>query len=89
MNRVVDIFVESNKVIEQDVLNTIVRNIQPPASGEIIRLAQVGKRPPIFRATLATRVKDQYIKYLRNTLRNYFGFNGVPILIKTKILKRR
>jgi GTP-binding protein len=89
MNRVVDIFIESNKVIEQDVLNTIVHNIQPPASGEIIKLAQVGKRPPIFRATLVTRVKDHYIKYLRNTLRNYFGFSGVPILIKTKIVKRR
>jgi GTP-binding protein len=89
MNRVVDIFVESNKIVEQDVLNTIIRNIQPPAGGEIIRLAQVGRRPPIFRATLATRVKEHYIKYLRNTLRNYFGFSGVPILIKTKISKRR
>jgi GTP-binding protein len=89
MNHVIDIFVESNKVVEQDVLNTIVRNFQPPASGEIIKLAQVGKRPPIFRATLTTRVKEHYIKYLRNTLRNYFGFNGVPILIKTKIVKRR
>jgi GTP-binding protein len=87
-NRVLGVFAESNKVVDQKLLNNIIKNFQSPAGGEILKMVQVGKRPPVFRVTLAISVKDSYIKYLRNSIRNYFGFSGVPILIKTKIVGR-
>ena len=88
MNSVLDIFFESNKVVDQNILNNIVQNIHPPAGSKILKLKQIGKKPPIFTATLTDSVKESYIKYLRNSIRNYFGFKGVPILIKTKIIKK-
>jgi GTP-binding protein len=88
VKKVLDIYKESDKAVGKRVLDDICKNMKDPPAGEILMLRQVGRRPPIFRATLTTAVKESYIKYIRNTIRNYFGFAGIPILIKTDIRKK-
>jgi GTP-binding protein len=89
VQKVLDIYKESDKAVGKRVLDDIIKNMKNPPAGEILKLRQVGRRPPVFRATLTTAVKESYIKYIRNTIRNYFGFAGLPILIKTDIRKKR
>lgn len=88
LNCVLNIYSENNKVVDKDVLRNLIKNLQPPAGGDLLNLKQAGTKPPIFRATLSTSVKESYIKYIRNSIRQYFGFSGVPILIKTNIVKK-
>jgi GTP-binding protein len=86
---IVDIIREKKKTVDKKVLQSLLPRFQQPSGGELVHVRQVETDPPVFRATLTTSVKDSYIKYLRNTLRNYFGFIGVPILIKTRVIKHR
>lgn len=88
VQKVLEIHKESDKTVSKRALDDITKTLQDPPGGEILKLRQVGRRPPIFRATLTSTVKESYIKYLRNTIRNYFSFAGIPILIKTSITKR-
>lgn len=85
MSRVLDIDRESGKTVDQSTLDALAGSLKPPPDGALIRLRQTGSRPPVFEATLSARVKESYIKYLRNQIRNYLGFSGIPILIRTAI----
>lgn len=89
LNCVLNVYAENSKIVDKGVLSNIAKNLKPPQGGALLSMKQIGTRPPIFRATLSTRVKDRYIKYIRKSIRNYFGFSGVPILIKTKIVHKR
>lgn len=86
---VLDIERENSKVADKKVLNNLVTNLKPPTGGVLLHLKQIGTRPPMFRATLSTSIKNSYVKYIRNSIRQYFGFSGVPILIKTRVVKKR
>jgi GTP-binding protein len=86
---ITDIIREKKKTVEKKALQAILPRIQQPTGGELVHVRQTATDPPVFRATMTTSVKDNYIRYLRNTLRNYFGFSGVPILIKTRVIKHR
>ncbi|KPK63080.1 hypothetical protein AMJ83_08395 [candidate division WOR_3 bacterium SM23_42] len=88
MQKVIEIYRESAKMVDKRVLSDMAKSLKSPPNGEIIDLKQIGHRPPVFRATLSISVKESYMKYLRNSIRNYFGFSGIPILIKTRILRR-
>ena len=88
MQKVLDIYRESAKMVDKRVLSDMIKSLKSPPNGEIIGLKQIGHRPPVFRATLSTSVKEGYVKYLRNSIRNYFGFSGIPILIKTRIARK-
>lgn len=89
MQKVLEIYQESGKIVCKRVLEDMSKTLKPPPRGEIIKLKQIGQRPPVFHATLTTTVKESYIRYLRNTIRHYFGFAGTPILIKTNTRIRR
>lgn len=89
MRQVLNIYRESDKTVSQHVLDDITETLKPPPNGEVLKLRQVGRRPPIFQATISSSVKESYIKYLRNSIRNYLGFTGIPVLIKTNIKKIR
>jgi predicted GTPase len=89
MQKVLEIYRESGKIVSKRVLEDMRETLKPPPRGEIIKLKQIGQRPPIFQATLTSTAKESYIKYLRNTIRRYFGFAGIPILIKTNTRTRR
>lgn len=88
LNCVMDIYSERDKVVDKGVLRDMHKNLRQPAGGRFLNLRQIGRKPPVFKATLSTSVKENYIKYLRNSIRNYFGFSGVPILIKTQVTRR-
>ena len=88
LNCIMDIYSERDKVVDKDVLRDMHKNLMQPAGGTFLKLTQIGRKPPVFKATLSTSVDDSYIKYLRNSIRNYFGFRGVPILIKTQVTRR-
>lgn len=85
MSRVLDIDRESGKTVDQSTLDALTGSLKAPPDGAILKLRQTGSRPPIFEATVTTRVKESYIKYLRNQIRNYFGFSGIPILLRTAL----
>ncbi len=88
MQKVMTIHDESGKIAAQSVLDDITKVLKPPPNGEILKLKQTGHRPPVFQATLTTPAKESYIKYLRHVIRNYLGFAGVPVLIRTTIRKK-
>lgn len=89
MHQVLDIHRESDKAVSQQVLDDITETLKPPPNGEVLKLRQIGRRPPIFQATISSSVRESYIKYLRNSIRNYLGFTGIPVLIRTNIRKKR
>lgn len=88
LHRVMDIYVERDKLVDKGVLCDIPEHLRQPSGGRFLKLTQIGRRPPVFKAMLSTPVNESYIQYLRNSIRNYFGFLGVPVLIKTQVVKR-
>jgi GTP-binding protein len=88
MNRVLDIYRETTKMVDKRTLNDMSSALKSPPNGEILKIKQIATRPPLFQVTLTCTVRESYIKYVRNMIRHYFGFRGVPILIKTDVTGR-
>lgn len=89
LNTCLDVYLEAGKVLDRKTLEAIIVNLKPPSQGEVIKINQIKSRPPIFEVSITAEVRENYIKYLRNVIRNYFGFCGVPVLIKTRVIKKR
>ncbi len=89
MDQVLAVHRESGKAVTQRVLDDMAETLKPPPNGEVLRVRQIGRRPPVFQAVITSSVKESYIKYLRNTLRNYLGYSGIPILIRTEVKRGR
>ncbi len=89
LNTCLNVHLEAGKVLDREALRAIPANLKPPPLGEVLKINQIKSRPPVFEVSITAEVGENYIKYLRNTIRNYFGFCGVPILIKTRIIKKR
>lgn len=89
MTCILDVNAEAHKQVDRLILNDLVKRLQMPTNGFLISLKQVKTGPPLFRATLSVRIKEHYIRYLRKSIRQYFGFRGVPILIKTRVVRAR
>ena len=83
MQKVLEIYAESGKIVSKRALEDMKQTLKPPPRGEIIKLKQIGQRPPVFHATLTSTAKESYVRYLGNMIRRYFGFAGIPVLIKT------
>ena len=84
---VLDVYNEARKYADKKVMRNMVCKLQKPNNGFLLGLKQVSAGPPVFRAILSTKVKEHYIRYLRRAIRQYFGFKGVPLLIKTKVVR--
>lgn len=56
----------------------------------IYYITQVGVKPPEFAVFVNKRekIKENYIKYIINSLRQSFGFEGVPLKINIKLKKK-
>jgi len=57
---------------------------------KIYYITQVGVRPPEFAVFVnkKEKIKENYIKYIINSLRQSFGFEGVPLKINIKLKKK-
>lgn len=84
LNHVVHVHAELNKSVKPDLLVNVTGSLTPPPGGAITGVVQVGKNPPVFNVGTTVALRENYLQYLRRMLRNYFGFAGVPILIRTK-----
>jgi len=68
-----------------DVLNDAVAMVQPPSDKgkrlKIYYMTQTGVKPPTFILFVNNKelLHFSYERYLKNTLRNNFGFEGTPI----------
>jgi GTP-binding protein len=81
---VIDVYTEFQKKADSHILRELPTMLKPPTNGEILRITQQGVKPPLFQIQTTAQLKENYIQYVRNSLRNYFSYAGVPILIKTK-----
>ncbi|MCD7879313.1 MAG: ribosome biogenesis GTPase Der [Candidatus Gastranaerophilales bacterium] len=89
-----EVYAESEKRISTSLLNKVILDavsMNPPVSIRVKRLklyyaAQVKTHPPSFVLFINSEklLKDNYIKYLENKLREAFGFKGNPIRINSK-----
>ncbi len=84
LRQVIFVYGEMQKYADRHVLQEMTKKLQPPVTGALLRINQVAIRPPIFKVRLTRSVDSPYIKYVRHALRNYFGYAGVPILIRTE-----
>lgn len=89
MRTILDIDRESRRTLSSDILHRILEKLQPPEKGAVLNLQQMQVSPPLFRATVTTSVKKSYIQYIRNTIRTYRSFQGIPILVRTKKVNER
>ena len=88
------VYTEATKRISTSLLNKVVMDavsMTPPASirGKRLKLfytTQVKTQPPTFVLFINNEdfLKDNYVKYLENKLREAFGFKGTPIKILAK-----
>ncbi len=85
LNHIVHVYAELNKSADRQVLESIVPQVKQPPGGMVNSIVQVGKKPPVFNVSITVPVRESYLEYLRNFIRKYFGFVGVPILMRTKI----
>lgn len=89
-----EVYAESTKRISTSLLNKVVLDaisMNPPTSirGKRLKLfytTQVKVQPPTFVLFINNEdlLKDNYVKYLENKLREAFGFKGSPIRITAR-----
>ena len=89
-----EVFAQCTKRVTTSILNRVIMDavsMNPPVSikGKRLKLfyaTQVKVQPPAFVLFINNEdlLKDNYIKYLENKLREAFGFKGTPIKISAK-----
>ena len=94
IERAVDVAAARAAHVGTAELNRVVARIatrhRPASPGrravKILYATQIGARPPsfVFFTNVATRFHFSYERYLRNQLRDAFGFEGSPIRIKAR-----
>ena len=94
VERAVDVATARATHVGTAELNRVVARItarhRPASPGrhavKILYATQIGARPPtfVFFTNIATRFHFSYERYLRNQLRDAFGFEGSPIRIKAR-----
>lgn len=94
IERAVDVAAARAAHVGTAELNKVVARItarhRPASPGrhavKILYATQVGARPPsfVFFTNVATRFHFSYERYLRNQLRDAFGFEGSPIRVKAR-----
>lgn len=88
LSRAVLVYHEGQKWVDKHTLQQILTDLRPPADRvRLVNLKQVGRAPPTFIAVASRPLGAVYIRYLENQLRNYFGLEGNPIVINTRIAR--
>ncbi|MDE2907461.1 MAG: ribosome-associated GTPase EngA, partial [Acidobacteriota bacterium] len=94
IERAVDVAAARAAHVGTGELNRVVARItahhRPASPGrravKILYATQIGARPPsfVFFTNVATRFHFSYERYLRNQLRDAFGFEGSPIRVRAR-----
>ncbi len=71
----------------ENMLYELFSRYSPPA--EIVFLKQVRHTPPVFLLGTKSHVPESFLKFLTKNIRQRFGFWGVPIEIKTKLVRKK
>ena len=98
MKAVRQAFTEYSQRVPTSQLNTflqaIVEQKPPPSSGprppRLFFMTQAQASPPVFvvMCSNADTIKDAYRRFLANQIRQTFGFNSVPLVIRYKNRRR-
>lgn len=90
----IEIFNERNKKVETNKFNdflqkVITKNPPPHYIGKKVDIkygVQISQAPPVFLlfVNVIGGIKSNYKRYLEKEIRNSFGFEGVPFIIKFK-----
>ncbi len=99
LDLILDVDAERRKEIPQkelDELKTQIVRQHHPAQAKgakrpfVYSLTQVKTNPPLFAVTVGEEesLHFSYIRFIENQLRHHFGFNGVPVTITVRTLKR-
>lgn len=88
LKTVLNVHAEGGKTADKKVLRVLTDGLKPPANGEVVKLVQTAIRPPVFRLTATRPLKEHYLRYVRHEIRRYFGYQGVPLLLKTTALRK-
>ncbi|MEO0225993.1 MAG: ribosome biogenesis GTPase Der [candidate division WOR-3 bacterium] len=89
LDKTIEIFYEQKKWVDRSALKSLIKGLlQPPGKARLYDLKQTSIAPPTFVALASHRLSPEYLRYLKNTLHNYFGLTGNPITIKTRIVGR-
>lgn len=76
-------------------LTSTLSHYPPPSKGKrrpvIKKITQVGVKPPTFLLKVTGRdfLTENYLRYVRNSLRTNFRFVGTPIVLRTSEERRR
>jgi len=85
------VYEERNRFIPADELENLLYELfsryTPPV--EITFLKQVRKNPPTFLLGAKGNLHHSFLKFVEKNIRQKFGFWGVPIEIKTKLVTKR
>jgi len=75
---------ERQKIVEQEKLNQFISKLTRKAKFKLSHLSQIGTNPPqfLFKANYKQALPQSYLKFIERRLREEFGFNGTPIIIK-------
>jgi len=83
-------FLQSAVTKSKPLADIKVRGIikKTPPRIKLKRLEQIATNPPTFSLQIDSKfgLRDNYIKYLENKLREKFGLVGTPIIIKVKLI---
>jgi GTP-binding protein len=88
IRKAISVYEEGKKMISEDILQKTVLQVlvqRPPTfRTRKIFLKQVGILPPTFHLIIKQpdAVREDYIRFVTNEIRNYFGFVGNPIRVK-------
>jgi len=75
---------ERQKIVEQTELDKFISKLTRKAKFKINQFSQIGINPPqfLFKTNYKQALPQSYLKFIEKRLRDEFGFNGTPIIIK-------
>ncbi len=89
--RIREAYQSASRRVPTGELNRFLASIEAPREPRILYITQAGVRPPTF-VLFVDRPKPLYFsqeRYLINQLRRAFGFRATPVVLKTKLKRRR
>lgn len=75
---------ERQRIVDQADLDKFIKNLTKKTKFRINQLSQINTNPPkfLFKVNYKQALPQSYLKFIEKRLRQEFGFNGTPIIIK-------